>query len=101
MGLKLIIFGSDTCRITSMMLPVFHQVKREIAAQGLPVEIRYVNARLTPYLNYQWGVRATPTYFLVDDSRIYTRMQGMMTAQELMRVITSLAGAWRGAPRPR
>lgn len=109
MGIQLIMFGGENCRITEMMIPVVRQLQQRLRAESRAINIRYVNASRSPVLNGKWGVRVTPTFFVTDEGppptggpeRIYARMQGTVSLEALYQVLVSLDGAWRGVPIPR
>lgn len=105
MSVQLIIFGSPSCRITQMMLPIVQQVRQETNAEGRNIQYRYVDASQTPVLNGKWGVSQTPTFFIIGEDtgeyRIYGRLQGPLTASGLKTALVALSGPWLGQPIPR
>ena len=85
-GVTLVDFYADWCGPCKRMLPIVNSVAQTLGDAGRVVK---VNVDQSPLLSQRFGVKSIPTFALVKDGQVVSKLIGSKAESELLAFASS------------
>ena len=85
-GVTLVDFYADWCGPCKRMLPIVNSVAETL---GDSVRVVKVNIDQSPMLSQRFGIKSIPTFALVKDGQVVSRLIGSKPESELLAFVSS------------